>query len=1196
MGKSMDSEERVQKSEIARKEEEILAFWERNTIFKKSEEKEAPAGEFIFYDGPPFANGLPHYGHILTSVIKDAMPRYRTMRGFRVRRRWGWDCHGLPVENLVEKELGLQTKKDIEVYGIAAFNRSARISIMKDVNSWKEIIPRIGRWVDMENDYKTMDMTYMESVWWVFNQLWGNGLIYEGFKAMHLCPRCGTTLSNFEVNLGYKDIVDFAVTVKLELTDPRRIDGRDRPASNGAHEPKTYLLVWTTTPWTLPGNMAAAVSAEIEYVKVAVADEGGAIAHYILAKDKLRDVFQEQSHEVVETMKGAALIGMSYIPPFDYFRGKELVGKENAWKIYGASYVSLEEGTGAVHLAPVYGGEDMELAQEHNIPLIHHVTREGLFTDDVYDLKGMPVKPRGDHQSADVEIIKKLAHQGLLFKKKKITHSYPLCWRCDTPLLVYAASSWFVRVASIRDRLVEENKKIRWVPKEVGERRFGNWLVGARDWAISRSRYFGAPIPVWKDEETGTCTIIGSVEELKDRVVRSGNRYFLMRHGEAELTASQIISSKADAHNALTDRGKQEVLEAVVNKLIGNEVEYIVTSPLPRTFQTALMVAKELGIPQERILVEPRLTEIGFGSYERKTIPEYHAFYKSEKARLTQAPEGGETWNAVKQRVTELLYELETQHKNISILLVGHNGPLQMLCAGAEGFDETQTAKAISEGNFSLAPSEVRELSFVPLPHDENFMLDLHRPYIDEIELQTPQGARLRRVPEVFDCWFESGSMPYGQKHYPFENTNTFEPHPGLFASSRGYPADFIAEGLDQTRGWFYSLLVLGVALFGRAPYKNVMVNGLVLAEDGQKMSKRLKNYPDPMTIIDNYGADALRYYLLSSPIVRGEDLNFSEQAVAETTRKLIARLRNVYSFFELYGSAEGTGVEVSTSNNSLDIWMLVRLKETGFEVTTAMEVYELDAATRPLLKFIDDLSTWYLRRSRDRFKGEDEVDRAQAYETLRYLLRELAKLMAPFMPFYSEELYQNVRGKEGKESVHLEAWPHFEQLSSAEEIVLHSMAEVRRLVSLALDARQASNIRVRQPLKRMSVRPQQELSDSLLALIRDEVNVKEVVIDTMLPDALFLDTGLTEELKEEGAIRELIHKIQGLRKEAGMMPTDKAVLFVTADESGRILIEKYAERITRVALLTTLKHVDAMEGTVLALEGWHFVLAIRTP
>lgn len=1174
----MDADEKKtaeEKSETALKEEEIQAFWERERIFKKTEDKEAPRGEFVFYDGPPFATGLPHYGHLLASTIKDAIPRYRTMRGFRVRRRWGWDCHGLPLENLIEKELGLQTKRDIEKLGVGVFNEAARAAVLRYADEWKKQIPRIGRWADMENDYKTMDVSYTESVWWAFNRLWGDGLIYEGFKSMHLCPRCGTTLSNFEVNQGYADITDFAVTVKLPLLEDRSVS----------------LLVWTTTPWTLPGNMAAAVNADAQYAKVKVTEADGREACYILAEARLDEVLKDRAYTLVETFSGATLVGKSYVPPFDYFEDKELKGKEHAWKIYHAPYVSLEDGTGAVHLAPAFGAEDLELAQAQHIPIVHHVTTEGVFTEDVRDFVGMPVKPKGDHQVADIEIIKNLAHRDLLFKKEKITHSYPLCWRCDTPLLNYAASSWFVRVTSLRDQLVRANREIRWVPHAIGAYRFGNWLENAHDWAISRSRYWGAPLPVWRNQATGALTVIGSLDELKDKTKRSGNRYFIMRHGQAQLSDSQVLNAKADAHNALTEEGKRQVEEAAAS-LKHQSITYIVTSPLPRTFQTALMVAKELGISEDHVLVDPRLTEITFGSFERKTVPEYHAFYKNPQERLTVAPDGGENWNSVKRRTGGLLYELEREHRNAGVLLVSHNGPLQMLQAAARGLNEAQTGAMLLDRSCDMQTGEVRELPFIPLPHNEDFTLDLHRPYIDEAVLVDPDGTALTRIGDVFDCWFESGSMPYGQNHYPFEHTDVFEPQPGLFSKARGYPADFISEGLDQTRGWFYSMLVLGMALFGRAPYKNVIVSGLVLSEDGQKMSKRLKNYPDPMEVVNRYGADALRYYLLSSSIMRGEDLNFSEKGVAEVGRKVITRLRNVHSFLALYG--EVNEEQVSASPNVLDQWIMARLQQVALEMTEAIERYELDAATRPIGAFIDDLSTWYVRRSRERMKGDDEADRSAAHHTLRTVLRELSKLLAPITPFYAEELYQALRRPEDPESVHLETWPDTVALSKAQQELLSAMQETRRLVSLALEARQSAGIRVRQPLSELRIRPEGQLSEPFRALIRDEVNVKAVSEDATLPGSVFLNTQVTEDLRREGIARELIRRIQELRKERGCAPAQLVGLRIRANTAGAAVLDAYQEHIMKAAYLSSLNRQLEGEGVPLAVDGFEFTLALE--
>jgi isoleucyl-tRNA synthetase len=867
----------TKKNEVAEREEAILNFWREHDIFNKTLEKPAgqgPIGHYVFYDGPPFATGTPHYGHILAGTIKDAVPRFYTMRGYRVERKWGWDCHGLPLENLIEKQLGLSTKRDIEAYGVKNFNEAARGAVMEYADEWKRVIPRLGRWVDMENDYKTMDSSYTESVWWVFKSLHEKGLVFEGFKTMHLCPRCGTTLSNFEVNLGYKDIKDIAVTVKLPLLD------------EAGNPTDSSLLVWTTTPWTLPGNLAAAVNREFDYVKVAV-KSGDETENYILAKGRLAQL-GDVAYEVIEEMKGEALLDKSYEPPFDYLKDQNFDGKDKAWKIWHADYVELgEEGTGAVHIAPAYGEDDMVLAKENGVPIVHHVDESGRFKGFVTDFAGELVKPKDDdasgvdHKDADIKVLKYLQQAGKIFKKENITHSYPHCWRCDTPLINYATTSWFVNVPKIKDELVKANNEVKWVPEHVGSNRFGKWLEGARDWAISRQRYWGAPLPIWKNPKTGEYKVIGSLKELQSYVKRSGNTYFMMRHGESELNTKNLLNGLSGVKNGLTEKGKTQTDDAAV-RLQTEKIDYVLYSPLERTTETAERVATALGLSSEQLVVDDRLLEMKFGEFESKTVAEYHAFFGQGQNRLKLRPVGGENWTDVKQRVGSFLYEIEQKYQGKRLLIVSHNGTLQMLQAVAAGDNESQSGSHIDADDYDLLNAEVRTLDFSPLPHNDYYELDFHRPYIDQIELYDTDGTKLERVPDVFDCWFESGSMPYGQHHYLGEAEADF--------LSTKFPAEFIAEGLDQTRGWFYSLIVLGTALFGRSPYENVIVNGLVLAEDGKKMSKHLRNYPDPMELVDRVGADAIRYYLLSSPIIRGEDLNFSEKEVTEQMRKNLGR------------------------------------------------------------------------------------------------------------------------------------------------------------------------------------------------------------------------------------------------------------------------------------------------------------------
>ncbi|MBI2618324.1 class I tRNA ligase family protein [Candidatus Kaiserbacteria bacterium] len=1138
------------KSDIAKREEKILTFWNDNKIFKKSEEKDAPRGEYIFYDGPPFATGLPHYGHILAGTIKDVIPRYKTMCGFRVKRRWGWDCHGLPLENEIEAELGLKTKRDIEKLGVGTFNAAAHGAVLRFADDWRKIIPRLGRWVNMESDYRTMDATYTESVWWAFGELYKKKLIYKGFKSMHLCPRCGTTLSNFEVNQGYKDTTDISAYVKFPLKD----------------RPDAFLLVWTTTPWTLPGNMAVAVNKDITYAKIQIGRD-----ILILAKNRLSIL--GGGYKIIEEFKGEKLVGTSYTPPFDYYTSADIKEEENAWKIYHGDFVSTEEGTGIVHIAPAFGEDDLALAQKNDVPIVHHVTTEGVFADTVTDFAGRPVKPKENPQEADIEIIKYLAHKNLLFKKEKITHPYPFCWRCDTPLLNYASLSWFVRVINFKEKLVRQNKRIGWVPKAVGENRFGDWLLHARDWAISRTRFWGAPLPVWVNGKTGKHVIIDSVDELKKYIKRSGNRYSVARHGESEKNVSPVIvTDNPDAPYHITEKGKLEIRDAL-KQFNGENFDLIITSPVLRARETAEFVAEHLGFNKKDIIVDERIRELEHGTWEGRPLAEFENTFPTDPSRFESGPEGGETWTDVRNRMGEFLYELERIHKGKRILIVSHGDPLALMNALAKGLSKKETVRLWNE--VYPRKGEIHELDFTPLPHNENYELDLHRPYIDDIKLVDTHGEKLSRVPDVFDCWFESGSMPYAQHHYPFENTNIFNPKKRFFRRRKGYPADFIAEGMDQTRGWFYSLLVLGVGLFGLSPYRHVIVNGLVLSEDGKKMSKRLKNYPDPMAVVDTYGADALRYYLLSSPVVRGEDLRFSEKGVDEVMKKILVRLSNVHSFYALYAVKEKISYE--KSNNVLDKWILARTQSLINDVTDAMERYELDQATRPLSLFVDDFSTWYIRRSRERFKAERKNE---TLHTTRFVLLTLSKVMAPFIPFYAESLYQAVKDETLPESVHLCDWP---SAGKVDERILSDMKLTREVVSFALEARAQAGIKVRQPLSTLTVKNNRlKGNGQLIALIKDEVNVKNVEFSDIQEGKVTLDTHITEELKNEGLMRDIVRQIQQFRKDSGVIPHKHIRLSVIADEMSRKIIMLFEDEIKRATLLSQISFEKTTDGGVI--------------
>ncbi len=1007
------------KVDFPKMEEKILEFWQNHNIFEKSISNREGCDEYIFYDGPPFATGLPHFGHFVPGTIKDIFPRYMTMKGKKVDRRFGWDCHGLPVEYEMEKELGISGRREIEEYGVALFNESCRSIVLRYTKEWENIITRLGRWVDFEHDYKTMEPDYMESIWWVVKQLWEKDLIYEGHYILPYCPRCSTALSNFELNLGgYKEVQDPAVTVKFKVSEREN----------------TYILAWTTTPWTLPSNLGLVVGPEIDYVEVEDGEE-----RYIFAKERLGAYYREEDeYRVVSEMKGTDLEGLSYEPLFPYFSE---VKEQGAFKVITADYVTVEDGTGIVHAAPGFGEEDYEAFRGTDVPVITPVDGECRFTDEVSDFKGEFVK------DADKGILRYLKDKQKIVRHDTYQHPYPHCWRCKSPLIYRAISSWFVKIDPIKDKMIKANQQIYWMPEHLKEGRFGNWLENARDWAISRNRYWGNPLPIWRCNDCGRSVCIGSREELEN------------------------ISG--------------------------------------------------------------------------------------------EKPE------------------------------------------------------------------------------------DLHKHFVDKITWKCKCGGSFTRIPEVLDCWFESGSMPYAQNHYPFENKKWFEAN---------FPADFISEGLDQTRGWFYTLTVLAAALFDSPAFKNVIVNGLVLSEDGKKMSKSERNYSDPVDIMNQFGADALRLFLMNSAVVKAEDLRYSDEGVRDILKSIIIPLWNAYSFFVTYANIDQIFPSEAPKDpdNPLDRWVLSAAESLTEEVTAQLDLYDLTKAVDPVVKFIDQLNNWYIRRSRRRFwRSENDADKEQAYQTLYGVLLKVVMVAAPVIPFITEEIYQNLKGEGMNESVHHCDYPVPNKALINKELE-RKMDITQTAVRLGRAIRSIHNLKIRQPLKAIHLvtrnleerRILREMED----IIREELNVKDVIFRENEEDlveysakpnyrilgkelgkhmkaaakkiealsmqeiqsliegnvlnidlgpvefditkenveirrsekenlkvlnegslTVALDPEITEELKKEGMVRDVIRGVQNLRKDIGLDVTDRIELFLDGDEYVKEAVESFQDYLMNETLAVSL-------------------------
>jgi len=1101
-------------------EEKVLANWKGNQVFKKLQERKSKKGYFRFYEGPPYANGHPGIHHILSRVFKDIILRYKSMAGYSVPRRAGWDTHGLPIEIQVEKELGIKSKREIDNLGIEFFNKKAREIIWRYLDEWERFTLRIGYWLDFKSAYITCDNSYVESLWWIFKRIHERGYLKESRKVVPYCPRCETPLSSHELGQPgvYQLTKDPSVYVKFKLKTKK------------SKEMQEYLLVWTTTPWTLPSNIAVAVDPQLTYTKYKIGNE------YLWTYNPPPRLPNEA--EVAEKLSGKKLVGLEYEPLYKTLPQEvSLATIEKAYKVIAADFIKTEEGTGMVHISPAFGEDDFNLLGSIDFPIT--VDNQGRVT------KGLPGANKFI-KDADKDISLDLLRRGLLYSEDKIEHDYPFCWRCSAPLIYFARVGWFFEMSRLRSKLLSENEKINWIPSYIKHGRFGEWLKDAKDWSISRDRYWGTPLPIWRCDDCKRVKVVGSLDELEKSAYHK-NKFFILRHGEADHNVKDLIAAGPEKDNRvshLTEKGEKQIL-AAAKTLKREKISIIFTSPYRRTVDTAKIVAHELGAT---VIVDKRLKEVDCGTFNWRKVSEHKSFFAYPLEEFTKAPPSGETLDGVRARVFDFIKDVNNRYKDMNILVVGHGDPLWMLEGAAKNLSREEALKLSY-----IDVGELREIDFKNLPYNDAGEVDVHRPYIDQVYLKCEEcGGSMKRITDVADVWFDSGAMPLAAVHYPFANKKFID-------SGEGYPADFIAEGIDQTRGWFYTMLALAVLLEKSAPYKNVISLGLIRDKYGQKMSKSKGNVVNPSEMIDKYGVDAIRWYFFT--VNQPADFkDFDEEGLAKALRQFFLVIYNSYVFYESAeaGSLRGeAGGDNPKKLHVMDRWILARTNETIEETTVNLEKYDIGAAARSIEELVQDLSRWYIRRSRRRLGAK---------RVLGEVLIEISKLSAPFVPFFADAVYQSLKTKD---SVHLAEWPKADKKLIDKEL-LDAMREGRKLAALALAKRSEAGIKVRQPLRLLKLRTENKFLKTnieLIEVLKEEVNVKEIEFEiekgqsnfrTLLKtlnifvsdnarvsNEVFLDTEITPKLKEEGAIREFTRLIQDLRKKAGLKPKDKIALFI---------------------------------------------------